>query len=148
FFQFEQPDRRWQDLGTGHELYCAGHLIQAAVAAERAGRGGRLLDIARRFADLLVERFGPGGEEAVCGHPEIETALVELYRVTGHRPYLALAAAFVDRRGRGLLVPGPFGAAYFQDHAPVREAAEFTGHAVRQLYLLAGVVDVAVETGD
>ncbi len=91
---------------------------------------------------------GPAGEDAVCGHPEVETALVELYRLTGHRPYLDLARRFVERRGRGLLGPGRFGPRYWQDHAPVREATEVTGHAVRQLYLLAGLVDVAVETHD
>lgn len=148
FFQHGEPGRRWQDLSTSHELYCAGHLIQAAVAASRASLGTRLMDIARRFADLIVARFGPDGQVAVCGHPEIETALVELYRVTGHRPYLEVARLFVERRGHGLLGDGLYGAAYFQDHRPVREADEFTGHAVRQLYLLAGVVDVAVETGD
>jgi uncharacterized protein len=148
YFQHDHPDRQWRELTTSHELYCAGHLIQAAVAATRAGLGDRLLAVARRFADLLVVRFGPAGEVAVCGHPEIETALVELYRLTAHRPYLELARLFIDRRGHGLLAPGAFGAAYHQDHRPVREAPEFTGHAVRQLYLLAGVVDVAVETGD
>jgi DUF1680 family protein len=148
YFQHDHPDRRWQDLSTSHELYCAGHLIQAAVAAARVGIGHRLLVIARRFADLLVERYGAGRIEAVCGHPEVETALVELFRVTGHRPYLDLARLFVDRRGHGVLGDGQFGAAYFQDHQPVRDAEEFTGHAVRQLYLLAGVVDVAVEDGD
>ena len=148
YYVGERAALRWQELDRSHEMYCAGHLIQAAVAAARVGTGGPLLDIARRFADLLVERFGPDGTEGVCGHPEIETALVELYRTTGHRPYLDLARAFVDRRGYGLLGEGGFGRVYFQDHVPVREAVDVSGHAVRQLYLLAGMVDVAVETGD
>jgi DUF1680 family protein len=148
YYRLRSPAQRWQELSSSHELYCAGHLIQAAVAASRVGLGDELLRVARRFADLIVATFGPDGTEAVCGHPEIETALVELYRATGHRPYLATAGAFVDRRGYGLLPPGQFGAAYFQDHEPLRRAAEFTGHAVRQVYLLAGAVDVAVETGD
>src|SRR5262249_44270330 len=84
----------------------------------------------------------------VDGHPEIETALVELYRVTGHRPYLDVAKRFIDLRGHGLLNPEHFGSVYLQDHVPVREADAVAGHAVRQLYLLAGVVDVAVETHD
>ncbi|MFG1924173.1 glycoside hydrolase family 127 protein [Cryptosporangium sp. NPDC048952] len=147
YFQTDHRDQQWAELVWSHELYCAGHLIQAAVAASRAGVGARLLPLARRFADLLVTRFGE--VDGVCGHPEIETALVELYRVTGHRPYLDLAARFVDLRGHGLLGDEPkFGARYYQDHEPVRDADEVTGHAVRQLYLLAGVVDVAVETAD
>jgi DUF1680 family protein len=143
-----KPELRWRELHWSHELYCAGHLIQAAVAAARAGTAPELMTVARRFADLLVERFGPGGTDGVCGHPEIETALVELYRETGHQPYLDLARRFVDLRGHGLLGDGRFGPAYLQDHLPVREADQVTGHAVRQLYLLAGVVDVAVETHD
>jgi uncharacterized protein len=149
FFQAGHRDRQWRELRTSHELYCAGHLIQAAVAAGRADRdGGRLLAVARGFADLIVERYGAGGTDAVCGHPEIETALVELYRFTGHRPYLDLAARFIDLRGRGLLGTDEYGPRYYQDHAPVRDAGEATGHVVRQNYLLAGAVDVAVETGD
>ena len=141
-----KPDERWQHLHWSHELYCAGHLIQAAVAAARAGVGGELVTIARRFADLIVERFGTVDD--VDGHPEIETALVELYRTTGHRPYLDMARRFVDLRGHGLLNGEHFGSAYLQDHVPVRQAQTVAGHVVRQLYLLAGVVDVAVETHD
>ncbi|HKS98960.1 MAG TPA: beta-L-arabinofuranosidase domain-containing protein [Rugosimonospora sp.] len=148
YFQVDHRDRQWRELRGSHELYCAGHLIQAAVAAVRAGVGDRLMAVARRFADLLVTRFGPGGQDAVCGHPEIETALVELYRVTGHAPYLDLARRFVDLRGHGLLGVDGMGPQYYQDHAPVRAATEVTGHAVRQLYLLAGAVDVAVEAHD
>jgi DUF1680 family protein len=148
YFTLVEPGERWRKPHWSHELYCAGHLIQAAVAAGRAGVGDGLLELARRFADLLVARFGPDGVDEVCGHPEIETALVELYRLTGHGPYLELAARFIGLRGRGLLTQGPFGARYFQDHVPPREAREVAGHAVRQLYLLAGMVDVAVETGD
>ncbi|WP_433171812.1 glycoside hydrolase family 127 protein [Actinoallomurus sp. CA-150999] len=148
YFTTVHPEKRWQELDWSHELYCAGHLIQAAVAAARADASAELMTVARRFADLIVERFGPGGTDGVCGHPEIETALVELYRATGHRPYLDTARRFLDLRGRGLLGEGRFGAAYHQDHVPVREADEVTGHAVRQLYLLAGMVDVAVETHD
>ena len=148
YFQVDHRDKQWQDLGWSHELYCAGHLIQAGVAAHRAGLGDQLLAVARRFADLLVTRFGPDGIDAVCGHPQVETALVELYRTTGHVPYLDLAQRFIALRGKGLLGEHRFGPRYLQDHAPVLEAPEVTGHAVRQLYLLAGVIDVAVETGD
>ena len=84
----------------------------------------------------------------IDGHPEIEMALVELFRVTGERRYLDLAAAFIERRGHGLLGSGRFGRAYWQDHLPVGEAPSAAGHAVRQLYLDCGAVDVAVELGD
>lgn len=141
-----EPEKRWQALHWSHELYCAGHLIQAAVAVARAGVGAEVVTVARRLADLVVDRFAT--VDNLDGHPEIETALVELYRVTGHEPYLAQAKRFVDLRGRGLLDGSHFGSAYLQDHEPVREATEVAGHVVRQLYLLAGVVDVAVETHD
>ncbi|MEV7096747.1 beta-L-arabinofuranosidase domain-containing protein [Amycolatopsis sp. NPDC051045] len=149
YFTADKPELKWRELHWSHELYCAGHLIQAAVAAARAGVGAQLVSVARRFADLIVDRFGTvGGVDNVDGHPEIETALVELYRVTGHRPYLDQALRFLDLRGRGLLDGERFGSRYLQDHVPVREADEVAGHVVRQLYLLAGVVDVAVETRD
>ncbi|MEV4052439.1 beta-L-arabinofuranosidase domain-containing protein [Amycolatopsis sp. NPDC049688] len=149
YFTVDKPELKWRELHWSHELYCAGHLIQAAVAAARAGVGAQLVTVARRFADLIVERFGDvDGVDDVDGHPEIETALVELYRVTGHRPYLDQAARFLELRGRGLLDGERFGSRYLQDHEPVRTADEVAGHVVRQLYLLAGVVDVAVETRD
>lgn len=139
---------RWSDPQWGHELYCAGHLIQAAVAAARTGALPGLLEIATRFADLLVENFGKGNPIYVEGHPEVETALVEFFRVTGNQAYLDLAKRQLEDRGHGWLGEDRFGSSYFQDHRPVREGAPATGHAVRQLYLLTGAVDVAVETGD
>jgi len=149
YVQTDAGRTRWQEMKWSHELYCAGHLIQAAVASARVGAGAGLFAVAQRLADLAVQHFWTDGVEAVCGHPEIETALVELYRTTGQQSYLDLAQRFIDLRGRGLLGEDDrFGRAYFQDHVPVRDATEVTGHAVRQLYLLAGIVDVAVETGD
>ncbi|MGZ8649016.1 MAG: glycoside hydrolase family 127 protein [Solirubrobacteraceae bacterium] len=149
WIQGVHPEQRWQDLWESHELYCAGHLIQAAVAVARGAGRDDLLDVARRFADLAVRRFGAeGGEPGLDGHPEAETALVELTRLTGDARYLALATAMVERRGRGLLGHHHFGPKYLQDHAPVREATEPVGHAVRQLYLAAGVTDVYLEGGD
>jgi uncharacterized protein len=133
YYQGVHPDRKLRDFHWGHEMYCAGHLLQAAVAVARSTGRSHLLTVATRLADLLVRRFGAAGEEAIDGHPEIETALVELYRVTNEPAYLELATRFVELRGRGLLGPDRFGANYFQDHAPVREATEPTGHAVRHL---------------
>ncbi|MFF7930644.1 beta-L-arabinofuranosidase domain-containing protein [Streptomyces sp. NPDC007940] len=148
WFQLLKGGERYKDLRWGHELYCAGHLIQAAVAHHRATGRSELLDVARRFADHVDSVFGPPGSgkpvDGIDGHPEIETALVELYRETGERRYLDLAGYFVDRFGHGLLG----GEAYCQDRVPLREATDVEGHAVRQLYLLAAATDLATETGD
>ena len=144
----DQPKQPWSDLGWGHELYNLGHLIQAAVAAHRRLSDGRLLTIARRFADLVVRKYGEDGEEVVDGHPEVEMALVELYRETGNEDYLTQARLFVDRRGQGKLKHTIFPGEYFQDHVPFRELPSVTGHAVRMAYLAAGAADVHLETGD
>jgi len=148
YCQLTDPSWRYTDLALGHELYCAGHLLQAAVAHARSGGDGELLAVARRFADEIDATFGPGRREGLDGHAEVEPALVELYRVTGERRYLELAAALVERRGQGHLNANERGAVYSQDHVPVRDATTLEGHAVRALYLMAGVTDVAVETGD
>ncbi len=139
---------RYSDLEWGHELYCFGHLFQAAAAALRAGIDSDLPRVAARLADHVYAEFGPDGRNAVCGHPEIELALMELHRATGDARLLELARCFVDRRGHGTLGEIEFGAAYFQDDVPVREADTLRGHAVRALYLAAGAVDVAVDLGD
>jgi DUF1680 family protein len=138
----------FSDLPMGHEMYCAGHLIQAAVAAVRGPGHTALLGPARAFADHLVEKFGTPGQGAVCGHPQIEMSMVELYRLTGHRPYLDLAAQMVDLRGHGRLGPGHYDSAYYQDDTPIRAATELDGHCVRALYLAAGATDVYLETGE
>jgi DUF1680 family protein len=131
--------QRWRNLAWEHELYCMGHMIQAAVALPS------LEPVARRTADMLVRAFADAG---LCGHPEIELALIELYRVTGERAYLELAGKFVDRRGHGWLQPAGFGSAYFQDRVPVREQTLIEGHAVRALYLNCAATDLYLETGE
>ncbi len=148
FVQVVAPGSEYKDLAWGHELYCVGHLIQAGVAWQRALGDDRLLEVAIRAADSVDRELGPNGRLAIDGHPEIEMGLVELYRLTGERRYLALAARFVEARGDGLLGIGRFGPAYWQDHARVRDATTVAGHAVRQLYLDCGAVDVATELGD
>jgi DUF1680 family protein len=150
YYTVAEPGRRWTDFGHGHELYCAGHLFQAAVAHHRATGSDRLLNVARRLADHIDATFGPGRRQATPGHPEIETALVELYRETGERRYLDLAGFLLDTRGHGWLGPSHrYGASsYFQDRVPVRTSSEVEGHAVRALYLTAGVADVYLETGE
>jgi DUF1680 family protein len=148
FYQVRHPGREFTDLEWGHELYVAGHLAQAAVAWHRGLGDDRLLGTVERYIDRIWQELGPGKRELVCGHPELEMALVELFRATRHARYLELATLLIDRRGHGLLATGPFGDRYWQDHKPVRSAREPVGHAVRQMYLDCGVVDVAVETGD
>ena len=149
FVQVLGGGRPYTDLLWGHELYCFGHLIQAAVAWHRALGDDRLLGVATRVAAHIDAALGPGSDRrGIDGHPEIEMALVELYRVTGEERWLRLASHLLEGRGHGLLGEGRFGAAYWQDHAPVRSAPTVAGHAVRQLYLDAGAVDVAVELGD
>ena len=146
--QLVDPAWRWTNLEMGHELYCAGHLIQAAVAHERATGDASLLAVARRFADLIDAVFRNGTETGTDGHPEIEVALVELHRQTGERRYLELADTLTTRRGQGLFAGGRFDLGYYQDVEPVREARSIVGHAVRALYLAAGVTDIYAETGD
>ncbi len=142
----QQP--RYSDMEWGHELYCFGHLVQAGVARGRTHGRDRFVDIAIRAADHVCETFGPDGLDTICGHPEIEPALAELARYTGERKYLDQARLFVERRGHGRLGEIDFGPEYFQEDVPVRDAEVLRGHAVRALYLAAGAIDVAVETGD
>ncbi|MGE5225060.1 MAG: glycoside hydrolase family 127 protein [Omnitrophica WOR_2 bacterium] len=149
YFTTLKSGERWMDLDHGHELYCAGHLFEAAVSHHRATGKNHLLDIACRYADCIDRTFGPGKREAACGHPEVELALVELYRETGERRYLNLASFFIDQRGKGRMKGyGTFGPEYHQDRVPVRAAQVVEGHAVRQLYLNAGVTDIYLETGE
>lgn len=147
-YQVVKPDRIYAELEYSHEMYCAGHLFQAAVAAARVGVGEELVAVARRFADHLVEVFLRGGDDGIDGHAEVESALVELYRLTGEGSYLELVRKLIDNRGKGLIKDSGMGPLYAQDHLPVREADTPVGHAVRQLYLEAGIVDVYLETGD
>ncbi len=152
YFTFERAHERWTDFDL-HEMYCAGHLIQAAVAHFRATGTRRLLDVAVRFANHICDRFGPeeqGKQPAIDGHEEIEMALVELFRATGERRYLEEAEFFVNARGHGLLGEpyGRFDPSYSQDHKPFREQDEVVGHAVRALYLYSGAADLHAETGE
>lgn len=140
---------RYTDLSSGHELYNLGHLMQAAVARLRTvGPDDLLVDVARRAADHVCETFGAGAN-GICGHPEVEVALVELGRALDESRYIEQARLFIERRGhRSLPVRALLSSDYFQDDEPVRSADVLRGHVVRALYLSAGAVDVAVETQD
>jgi len=147
YFSCEREGERWSNLKDRHELYCAGHLIQAAVAHTRTTGKTSLLAVATRFADLIRDVFGPASEgkrEQTDGHPEIEMALVELYRTTGTRGYLDQARFFIDARGRGTIG----GSDYHQDATPLRQQSEMVGHAVRAVYLNAGAADLLAEEAD
>lgn len=141
---------RWSHLEWGHELYCLGHLFQAAVARVRTrpDADDGLIGIATRAADLVCAVFGSHGNQGICGHAEVEVGLAELGRATGRRDYIDQAALFVDRHGNGTLGEIEYGASYFQDDVPVRDATVLRGHAVRANYLAAGAADVADETED
>jgi DUF1680 family protein len=176
YMQLIEPDKKFTNLGVCHELYTAGHLIQAAVIHHQASDKTIFLNIACRLADHLVEVFGPGKFEAVDGHAGVEMSLVGLYRETRVRRYLDLARFFINQRGAcnsrlrwelqhldqiagKLGKPGQnnlkhygsyekYDGRYAQDHLPVREQTEVVGHAVRAMYLYCGMVDVAIETKD
>jgi len=155
-FQVNEPDKRWTNLRDAHELYCAGHLFEAAVAHFQATGKRTLLNVACRFADHIASIFGdgPGKRMGYPGHPEIELALVKLWRATGEKRYFDLARFFIENRGRKFFAQehgtplDRYDGSYWQDNVPIREHRAIVGHAVRAAYLLSGVVDVAAETGD
>jgi DUF1680 family protein len=163
-FTAVEPEKRWTNLRDWHELYCAGHMIEAAVAHFQATGKRSLLDVVCRYADYIGTVFGvgPGQKRGYPGHEEIELALIKLYRVTGKRRYLELSRYFVDERGRQPHYydlearargddPRKFWARtyeYNQSHLPVREQSEVVGHAVRAMYLYSAMADLAAETSD
>ncbi len=143
---------RFRDLPFNHEIFNVGALTQAAIAQVRTGHDDGLVTTAQRAVAQLSQTFGPGRRDGVCGHPLIEMAVTELFRLTGDPDDLALARYFVDARGHGILASlgtGRFaGSAYYSDRVPVRETTVPEGHAVRAVYLAAGATDLATETGD
>jgi DUF1680 family protein len=146
YYTLVEPKNRWKNIQYGHELYCSGHLIEAAVAYKQATGKTKFLDVAVKLADHIDSVFGPGKKIDACGHEELELALVKLYRATNEKRYLKLAQFFLDTRGQseGRKLFGE----YAQDHKPIREQTEVTGHAVRAMYLYCGMADVAALTGD
>lgn len=166
YFTIKEPALRWTNLMEGHELYTAGHMIEAAVAYYEATGKKKFLDIVSRFADLICETFGPeeGKIHGYPGHQEIELALVKLYRVTDNRKYLELARYFIDARGVGdnyflkeekkpafkRIFPdfANYNPNYSQSHQPVRKQKTAEGHAVRANYMYSAMADLACEYDD
>ncbi|GAA0137834.1 glycoside hydrolase family 127 protein [Paenibacillus sp. YSY-4.3] len=167
YYTLKEPGRRWSNLAECHELYCAGHMIEAGVAYYRATGKRRLLDVVSRFADHIDSVFGtePGKLKGYDGHQEIKLALVKLYHATENERYLRLAQYFVEQRGqkpnfyemqlkeRGgdshwTGINHAIDLEHTQSHAPVREQEKAIGHAVREVYMLTGMADVAAETKD
>jgi DUF1680 family protein len=139
--QWVQPGERWEHLAASHELYNSGHMFEAAVAHYEATGKRNFLDIAVKNADLLVNTFGPGKIELLPGHQIVETGLIKLYQVSGNESYLNLSRYFLDQRGDSTThkLFGP----YSQDHLPVTQQDEVVGHAVRAVYMYAGMTDIA-----
>lgn len=166
YFIIKEPEQRWRNLCEGHELYSAGHMIEAAIAYYEGTGKRKLLDSMIRLADLICRTFGPeeGQNHGYPGHQEIELALVRLYRVTQDKKYLKQAKYFLDIRGVGenyFLVERKqknfkrifpeledYDPAYSQSHEPVRKQKTAEGHAVRAVYMYSAMADVAEEYQD
>lgn len=167
YFILVEPDKKFTNLCECHELYCAGHLVEAATAYYKATGKKKLLDVACRMIDLIDSRIGPeeGKIHGYPGHEEIELSLVKLYGVTKKDKYIRLAKYFIDERGKqphffdeeikkrnyathfGYMNPPygmySYGAEYEQWHKPIRNQEAFEGHAVRCMYMASAVADLA-----
>lgn len=162
YFTVKEPEHKWQNLCEAHELYCAGHMMEAAAAHFQATGKTSLLNIMKKNADHICSIFGEGKKRGYPGHPEAELALMRLYEVTGEEKYKEMAAFFVRERGaepnyfvqewekRDWCVwsKEPVNTMYHQCHKPVTEQTEAVGHAVRAVYLYSGMADVAKEEKD
>ena len=147
-FTISRGDQRFKHISPGprHELYCMGHFIEAAAAHYRMTGKRTMLDVAVKLADHIDSVFGPGKQNNVPHHQEVESALIELYRVTNTRRYLKLAQFFIDHRGDHKGRPSV--TFYGQDHLPVRKQSEIVGHAVRAMYNCVNMASLYAETGD
>ena len=166
YFTVQDRIPRWSNLLECHELYCAGHMLEAAVALHENAGMDELLHIMLRFVDHIIERYGENGEEGIPGHQEIELALLRLYNVTGDSRHRDMALRFLNLRGQdpdyfkkhtpadlaGVCFGGyginPEDTLYNQSDVPVRQQSVARGHAVRQVYMLVGMADAAAKTGD
>jgi DUF1680 family protein len=144
----DRAPKRFTEMQRSHELYCIGHLLQAAIAYYRATGNRKLLDGGIRFANYMVENFGPQKRPALTGHPEFEMALVELYRTTGDRRYLDFAGYLLSGVEGERLHLKDYEIQYMFSGKPFTSRTEFEGHAVRAMYASCGATDYYMETGD
>jgi len=151
YYTLNAPDQRWTDMEK-HEDYCAGHLMEAAVAYYNTTGKRKLLDVAIRFADHIDSTFRQQNRHWISGHQEIELALVKLYKATGNKKYLDLSEWFIEQRGhgygKGVIWDKWKDPKYCQDETPVKEQRNITGHAVRAMYLYTGAADIAAVKND
>ncbi len=162
YFILKEPEHRWQNLQECHELYCAGHLMEAAAAYYSETGKIKLLEVAKKLADHIEEHFGKDKERGIPGHQEIEIGLLRLFQVTGIEKYRNLASYFIEERGqnpdyfieeskkRGWIYfdMDPHDREYSQCHAPVRKQEKAVGHSVRAVYMYFAMAELALETGD
>ncbi|WP_353331344.1 glycoside hydrolase family 127 protein [Bacteroides sedimenti] len=147
YFILGDLNKRWTDMDK-HEMYCCGHLIEAGIAYYNATGKRSLLDVAIKYANHIDSVFGPGKRDWVPGHPEIELALIKLYRVTNENKYLKLANWLLEERGHNKGTWDPADKDYYQDLKPVKELSKISGHAVRAMYLFTGMADLTSITSD
>ena len=166
YFIIKEPDRKWKNLCEGHELYTAGHMMEAAVAYYQSTGKDKFLSVVRKLADLLCDTFGSeeGKIHGYPGHQEVEIGLIKLYQVTGNKKYVDLAKYFIDARGVGKnyfleemdkpdyrqIFPefADYQPVYSQSDRPVREQTAAEGHAVRAVYMYSAMADLACEYQD
>lgn len=164
YYTVLHPDKKWTNLAEGHELYCAGHLMEAAVAYTQATGKDKILKIACRLADLICQVFAEGKHPGYPGHPELELALMKLSRATGEKKYALQAKYFLEIRGKGApylmeelrktgkdrIFPefSDYTPNYAQEHMPPAQQTTAEGHAVRAMYLYSAMADAAKEFGD
>lgn len=166
YFIIKEPENRWKNLCEGHELYTAGHMMEAAVAYYIGTGKTRFIDIVKKLADLICDTFGfeEGKIHGYPGHQEVEIGLIKLYYVTGERKYLDQAKYFIDARGAGdnyflremerpeykqiFLEFINYQPEYSQSDVPVREQTKAEGHAVRAVYMYSAMADIAYEYQD
>ena len=162
YFTIKDRDKRWKNLLEGHELYCSGHMMEAACAYYEATGKKKLLDVMEKNAEHIYKHFITEKNEGAPGHPEVELALMKMYRTTGNKKWLQLAEHFINERGedpyfyekeaakRDWTVWGndPTAHDYQQSGKPVRAQSDATGHAVRAVYLYTGMAQLSAKSGD